>query len=61
MSNAHSQAQHNRPAGEYGIEVLPERVLKKPVPWLERGEDVHVGFLDEPVTVEHTLFVKGIS
>ena len=45
----------------HGIEVLPERVLKKPVPWLERDEDVSVGFLNEAVTVEHALFVKGVS
>jgi hypothetical protein len=43
---------------EAGLLVIPEEEARKPVPWLQAGEDVWVGeaFTGQPITVKDAFF-----
>jgi hypothetical protein len=46
-----------RVLGKYGITVIPEEVLDRPLRWLRAREDVIVG---ETVTVRDAFFVRSV-
>lgn len=44
---------------DFGIAVIPEEELDKPVPWLRAGDEVFLGDTGESITVQQAFFFRG--